>query len=541
MLHSKINVNLYNVKIAGILIITLMFSAVLLFARLDHYALWDDEAMDALSAKSILETGDTTARVGHNIVAYRNGLLLHHLRLEGSPPFTAYLAAISMKILGENTFAARFPMALFGLCSVMIMLWWIWIKRPPLETTLIFMIALLCNVSFFLYNRQCRYYAAAMFFYVAVSFIYLNLHDKKTGLGFMGLLLSCLMAVNPTLFIAIYVCLLADYLIWQRKNWQIKFSDLVILFAPQLMIGIILLLWWNPLHTAFGSYMTQNSIGQRVTLFFWNWRDLTQSEMIIGLVCIAALIIAFKFRDIWLKRATLALFVYIAVITMLSPQIVGNTVVADVRYLSASLPLCLAIETLALSRLMEKTTAKWLIVPLAFIAFGTNLLNGGVFFQGELRSTIIKFTGELIHPPTDPYTVTATWIKNHVKQDESILVFPGYMTYPLMFHMPKAVYAWQLKWPPAAQFKGLPLIHFQKQIPPDYVIIFGPVIQWMAPYFERWDRAKYVKIAVIDHYWKDLHRPELFWRSFTAIRDYDRTTEAIYIFKRKDILARDNR
>ena len=86
-----------------------------------------------------------------------------------------------------------------------------------------------------------------------------------------------------------------------------------------------------------------------------------------------------------------------------------------------------------------------------------------------------------------------------------------------------------------SQFKGLPLIHFQGQIPPDYVMIFGPMIKQIGPFLEKWDRARYAKIAVIDHYWKDLYRPELFWRSFTSVQNYDRDTEAIYIFKREGV------
>lgn len=516
-----------------ILFLTLLLSSVLLFARLGHYALWDDEAMDALSARGVLQTGDTTAIIGNNIVGYRDGLLLHNLRHEGMPPFTAYAAAISMKVLGETAFAARFPMAVFGLACVILMLLWVWIKRPSFTVALIFAIALICNVSFFLYFRQCHYYAAAMFFYVAITFIYLNWHGNKSRLALMGVSSALLMAANPSFFVAIYVCLLVDYLVWQRKLSPVNTSDVAVLLFPQLIMGIILLCWWNPLRTPAGSYLVSNSIDQRITLFLWNWRDLNQAEMIAGLILIAAPFVAFIFKDTWLKRALLALFVYVSVITILSTQIMSNASVADIRYLSAILPLCIAIEALTLRKLAAKVG--WLIIPVAIVAFGTNLLNGGPFVHAKIHSTVAKFTGELIHPPSDPFTVTSLWINENTRRNESILVFPSYMTYPLMFHAPTAIYAWQLKWPPMSQFKGLPLIHFQGQIPPDYVMIFGPMIKQIGPFLEKWDRARYAKIAVIDHYWKDLHRPELFWRSFTSVQNYDRDTEAIYIFKREGV------
>lgn len=40
-----------------ICVLTTLFAATLLFARLGHYALWDDEAVTALTAKGILLKG----------------------------------------------------------------------------------------------------------------------------------------------------------------------------------------------------------------------------------------------------------------------------------------------------------------------------------------------------------------------------------------------------------------------------------------------------------------------------------------------------
>jgi hypothetical protein len=42
----------------------------------------------------------------------------------------------------------------------------------------------------------------------------------------------------------------------------------------------------------------------------------------------------------------------------------------------------------------------------------------------------------------------------------------------------------------------------------------------------------YKEVEMIDAYWRDLYRPELFWRSFRSIEGYDLETEAIYVFKR---------
>src|SRR2546430_1100303 len=102
----------------------------LLFARLGHYALWDDEAGTALSAIGIWRTGDTTALLDHNLVAYESGKDLRNLRERLMPPLPAYLAAPFIGLLGANSWAARLPFALCGAACVAVMLWWMLERRP---------------------------------------------------------------------------------------------------------------------------------------------------------------------------------------------------------------------------------------------------------------------------------------------------------------------------------------------------------------------------------------------------------------------------
>jgi hypothetical protein len=58
----------------------------LLFWRLGHYALWDDEALTALIGKGILATGDTSIYVGENVVAFRDGLMVRDGKDRITPP-----------------------------------------------------------------------------------------------------------------------------------------------------------------------------------------------------------------------------------------------------------------------------------------------------------------------------------------------------------------------------------------------------------------------------------------------------------------------
>ncbi|NBU71022.1 MAG: hypothetical protein EBS53_06150 [Bacteroidetes bacterium] len=92
----------------------LLFTGIFLFGRLGHYALWDDETMVALASQGILESGDTSAKHGENIVAYRSGLLLRDLCDRSTPPLTAYLIAPSLWLFGTTSLAARLPCAILG-------------------------------------------------------------------------------------------------------------------------------------------------------------------------------------------------------------------------------------------------------------------------------------------------------------------------------------------------------------------------------------------------------------------------------------------
>lgn len=520
---------------AWLLLATFAISGLLLFFNLGHYSLWDDEAMDALSARGILASGDTSAVLGSNVVAYRDGLLLVNLRHQGMPPFTAYAVAASMKLFGETPFAARLPLAACGWACVAAMLFWIWKQRCSLPSAVLFCLAILGSTPLFLYSRQCHYYGAAMFFYVSITYLYLYAGGDRRKLALMGFLSALLMAANYTFFVILYGCLALDFLLWRRKEYKWTIPQLVILFAPQLLMGLVLLAWWNPLQTGLGKYLGESTFADRLRLLLWNWRDLNRTEMAHLPLLLLAVPVAVYMRDRWLKRMLLALLFFVLGMTALSTQIVSNTSVADVRYLSAIVPLCIGIEVLTLRTLILKFRYPLaLSILTGLLVFGTNVSNDGPLLWSDTRSTIAAFVGELLNPPPDPYTAASKWVNENVREGESIWVVPDYMTYPLMFHAPKAVYAWQLepdnKDP---QFAGLPPIHFKGRVPPDYILAFGPVVQQIRQILPNWQGVSYEEAARIDCFWKDLYRPELFWRSFTPIKNYNPALEAIYVFKRR--------
>lgn len=513
-------------------------AAALLFFNLGHYALWEDEAGSALNAQSVLETGDTRGWVGHNLVAYRHGLVLHNLRTEGEPPFCAYFDAPFLKLLGANAWGARLPFALCGLAAVALLLWWAWKWKAQPFTAAVFCLALLGNVPLFLYSRQCHYYAVAILLFTAAAYLHLHWGGDRRKLALLGGCLALLLAANYSFCVLLCLCLAADYAIWQRKARPLRGADWAILLGPPVATGLVLLAWWNPLRTSLGGYLGRDTLFQRLSLFFWHWRDLNHGEMFVGALMLLAPWAAFQARTPWLKRGLFALLLYAVAQTVLTTQTVADCTISDVRYFCGLLPLFAALGAFTFVALIERLgTNRWAAFVAALFVFGTNFFQGGMFYQYGFRSTLGAFVRELANPPPDPYTAAAGWINANVPEGASVWVAPNAMILPLIFHAPRAVYGWQLPRPPLGQFAALPPIFFEKSVPPDYVVAFGPSAKVAEQVLDELEGVSYQPVALLDVYWKDYYRPEIFWRTFEAIRGFDPERLGIHVFQRIDLPA----
>lgn len=515
----------------------------LLFVHLGRYALWDDESYTALHAKAVLATGDTSAIVGENIVAFRNGLLLKDLHDRTTPPLQCYLAAAFIGTFGNSAFAARLPFALAGLCCLSILLRWMWRDARDLPGMLVGTLAILGNVSFFLYCRQCRYYGLSLLFTVAIVYLYTHYDGGRRTLVLMAIASLLMLAGNYLHFAALYAALGVDYLLWGRKVRKLSWREWLLLLAPQIVIGLPIVVVWNASHGGLSTYAQHNTLIQRLQLIWLNLRDMNRCEFApILLLASAPILYLFK-RDPWLLRGTVAIAVFTALASAASPQVLPegaplSQLAGDVRYIVPVIPAGIALAALVVLSLCGRW--RWLAVGLAVGIFFSNVLNQAAQLDYHISSTMWKYIGELRHPPPDPYSVTSQWIDDRVSYHQSIWVVPtipqelaGYQTYPLMFHAPKAIYAWQLSYPPAPQFKELPEIHFFGRVPPDYIIAFGPVVGDLVKSFRPPPGVTYDLADVLDVFWKDLYRPEIMWRSFVPIpADKDRGT-AVYIFKKR--------
>jgi 4-amino-4-deoxy-L-arabinose transferase-like glycosyltransferase len=510
-----------------------LLSGVLIFARLGHYPLWDDEATTAMFGRNVLATGDTSAVVGHNIIAYRGGHELVNLKLRYLPPLQYWAVAGGAALFGNTNFAARFPFALAGLLTVGLTAWWMVRRRADPFTWAGLSAALLGNVSLILFSRQCRYYGLAIFFSTLAAYLYVNWNGKRRGLLLLSAASLALLASNYLNLVALFVVLAVDYLLWRRKEQPLGPADWATLLVPLLALGLPIVAVFNPLGKGIVGEESVSWIVKRGTLLWWHLRDLNGCELGVGLLLAAAPLLRIWIKDHWLGRAALALAVYIMVITLISPQPVSVTYKADVRYLVPVIPLCAFIGVRVI-RLITKR--RWLAgLPLMLLCFGTNLVHGTWTGRGTVRSTLAQYVGELIRPQRSPFGETAAWIRRNVPARANVWVVPDYMLYPLMLYAPEPVYGYQLRQPVDPQFAGLPDVHVIGRVPPDYVVCFGPRgLQELRDNLQPLARmgARYEQVGYIDVAYRDTTRPELFWHEFKTVTEFNTKVEGVYVYRR---------
>ena len=547
-----------------------VIAAILCFARLGDHALWDDEANTALVGQAVFATGDTGARVGANVVAYRNGGELTGDRVRYLSPLQYFMAAPFVGLAPGSSFAARLPFALSGLAAVGLIAHRLR-RRADAGTWAVTAIALLANVPLFLYARQARYYAPAMLATVIVGDAWLRRAEGRRALIVLSAGLIACFASTYLGFAALAAALLVDLLVFGRSEPRPTARDVATVLIPLCLVAAPIAWIWNPLGHTVVPHGNRSWIADRLTLLWWNLRDADRCELGVGPLLLLAPLVGLWRRDRWLLRGSLALFVYVAAIACVSPQPVVITTEADVRYLAALIPLAALVgaRTLLLAfgvgeaaevapversvlvgpagpqaalRPEPSTWAKVrlpLVIAAAALAFGTNLLElawvsgaSSPFaprIKTPLRSTIASFLRELASPLPDPYRAAAGWIDANVPAGASVWVVPEWMMYPLMFHAPRAVYAWQLSAPVPAALADLPPVHVRGEIAPDFVVVFGPFAQAARA---ATSKAAYVPAAQLEVYWKETYRPELLWHAFRPIEGFDPKREGITILQR---------
>ncbi|MFC1590644.1 tetratricopeptide repeat protein [Candidatus Omnitrophota bacterium] len=175
-------------------------AAVLLFVNLDDQYLWQDEAETALLGVNILKFGVPAASDGKTVISQEwGGEFEEDYLWRWTPWMDKYLAAASIFFIGRNTFAARFPFALLGVLSVLLV--YVLTKRIFADNALGILSSglLVLSVPFLLFARQCRYYSAMAFFTLLTLIFFFDLLRNKRY-AMIGFIISLTLLFHSNYF-----------------------------------------------------------------------------------------------------------------------------------------------------------------------------------------------------------------------------------------------------------------------------------------------------------------------------------------------------
>ncbi|MEW6266752.1 MAG: glycosyltransferase family 39 protein [Thermodesulfobacteriota bacterium] len=154
--------------------------ALLLFTGLDNRFLWQDEAQTALIGRTVLTRGLPYGTDGINYFSQEEGAEYGPDHIwKWHPWLQFYLAALSFKIMGPTTLAARLPFALFGLGTIVLLYFFARRLWPDKRAAEVAAVLLLFCLWFLILARQARYYAPAAFFSLWGLHAYLGLAERR--------------------------------------------------------------------------------------------------------------------------------------------------------------------------------------------------------------------------------------------------------------------------------------------------------------------------------------------------------------------------
>ncbi len=176
----NINNRLTGKKEVFFLAVVLLAGSILFFANLGNRYLWQDEAETALVSKTILTEGIPRGYDGKNFFSQQGKASYgkdYIWVLDPWLPF--YLTALSFKVFGVGTFAARLPFALFGIATIVLLYFFAKTISGDIKTAGTATVLLLLSIPFLLLCRQCRYYSLIAFFSLLGLQGYLMLSEKR--------------------------------------------------------------------------------------------------------------------------------------------------------------------------------------------------------------------------------------------------------------------------------------------------------------------------------------------------------------------------
>ena len=224
------------------LLLVLCLASFLFLKNLGNDYLWQDEAETALLGRSILIHGIPIGHDGKNSFSQHRGWELGKNYIwKLHPWFQNYVAAASFAVLGESTFSARLPFALFGMATVFLTYFFSRLLWEDKRIAVIAALLLLFSVPFLILSRQCRYYAPSAFFSLLGLYSYIRFIDKKKYAGLLFITASILLFHTLYIFCLVLLATVFVHAFLFHRN---RFRSVFILCFIVMLINLPWSVWW---------------------------------------------------------------------------------------------------------------------------------------------------------------------------------------------------------------------------------------------------------------------------------------------------------
>ncbi len=401
-----------------------------LFYNLSDRLLWGDEAETALLGRNILKFGIPIVDDGNNFITqYPEPWESNEKKVwTWNTWLPYYLTALSFRIFGPTTFAARLPFVTFAFFSVILM------RRAAVglyrdkNTALVATALLVFSVPFLLHARQCRYFSLLVFgtLWLLVGYTQVAYERNRKGMIHVCLSLILLFYSSFISFVANLFALGLHSVFQMRKNRGFA-RDIALCYA----ITLVAVLPW-----VLYSGMLRKGTSARFTGFVSVFLQYVYqiNFHIFPLILLLIPPTYFILKKVSVRRCapsrgtTLLLFFTFGQLFCLS--IFPFTYF---RYLVMSLPVLIILEAHIVQNYVRPGFLKVGFIAILALTNAPNILSLYPWRgEREFKSPVYEFVREITTPYEDKCENVVTFLRTYGDESESVAMLdPGY---PIMFY-----------------------------------------------------------------------------------------------------------
>jgi hypothetical protein len=345
-----------------------VIGAAFIFTNLGAGYLWADEGDTAVLASNILKFGVPKAWDGVTFMDSDFGARENdQLVMVSSPWVQYYVTAASFFVFGQNTFAARFPFALAGWMSILLVYFIVWQITANRRAAFSAAVPLVFSVQFLLYSRQSRYYALSMLFTCLLIWTFFQMKSRRHTVLF-ALLAILLFHIHPIGIVPVGVLAILTLLHrpfgTQRRSLWLALPGVIAFTIP----------WFALARTGY----TENaslvpSIGDFFARLAQYSIECASVTPLVGIVVLSLVLLIQRRQGLGFlsSRERDFLLVIFAVIlsfgvTMALTQRSAALWVTGTRYTSAIIPLVAMAAGILIAKIARQRAVVWMSILLVF-------------------------------------------------------------------------------------------------------------------------------------------------------------------------------